>query len=134
MRVKKLGNSLGVGKCPAPKQCKICKCPIPGTDKAGKCPAVAPGWAQVELTDALMVQQFFLCVIYSEKSLGPLGLSTYPPPLVIKKGDFFSPFSKKFASTRIAQTRPNESAIVTENGNFFKAACTFTGIQCNTLA
>ena len=44
----------GVGKCPAPGQCKICKCPTPGTDKAGKCPAVARGGAgQVELTDAL---------------------------------------------------------------------------------
>ena len=49
----------GVGKCPAPGQCKICKCPTPGTDKVGKCPAVAWGgggwsWAQVELTDALL--------------------------------------------------------------------------------
>ena len=56
MRVKKLVNSPGVGKCPAPRQCKISKCVIPGTDKAGKCPAVARGggggWAQVELTDA----------------------------------------------------------------------------------
>ena len=44
----------GVGKCPAPGQCKICKYPTPGTDKAGKCPAVAwEGWVQVELTDAL---------------------------------------------------------------------------------
>ena len=33
----------GVGKCPAPGQCKICKCPTPGTDKVGKCPAVAWG-------------------------------------------------------------------------------------------
>ena len=30
--------------------------PGPGTDKAGKCPAVARGdWAQVELTDALLM-------------------------------------------------------------------------------
>ena len=55
---QKLGNSPGIGKCPAPGQCKICKCPTPGTDKAGKCPAVARArkgggrWAQVELTDA----------------------------------------------------------------------------------
>ena len=53
-----LGNGPGVGKCPAPGQCKIYQCPTPGTDKAGKCPAVARrggggGWAQVELTDAL---------------------------------------------------------------------------------
>ena len=40
---QKLGNGPGVGKCPAPGQCKICKCPTPGTDKAGKCPAVARG-------------------------------------------------------------------------------------------
>ena len=53
---QKLGNGPGVGKCPAPGQCKICKCPTPGTDRAGKCPAVARGgggWAQVQLTDAL---------------------------------------------------------------------------------
>ena len=55
---QKLGNGPGIGKCPAPGQCKICKCPTPGTDKAGKCPAVARArkgggrWAQVELTDA----------------------------------------------------------------------------------
>ena len=35
------------------------KCPTPGTDKVGKCPAVVWGgggwgWAQVELTDALL--------------------------------------------------------------------------------
>ena len=56
---QKLGNGPGVGKCPAPGQCKICKCPTPGTDKAGKCPAVVRGgwgWAQVELTDALCIQ------------------------------------------------------------------------------
>ena len=39
---------------------KKCKCSTPGTDKAGKCPAVAGGggrgWAQVELTDALLPQ------------------------------------------------------------------------------
>ena len=52
------GNGPGVGKCPAPGQCEICKCPTPGTDKVGKCPAVAleegGGWAQLELTDALL--------------------------------------------------------------------------------
>ena len=60
---QKLGNGPGVGKCPAPGQCKICKCPTLGTDKAGKCPAVARGegggwgrWAQVELTDAYVLQ------------------------------------------------------------------------------
>ena len=46
-----------------PGQLKICKCPTLGTDKAGKCPAVARGegggwgrWAQVELTDAYVLQ------------------------------------------------------------------------------
>ena len=48
-----------VGKCPAPGQHKICKCPTPGTDKAAKCPVVdreggGGGWAQLELTDALL--------------------------------------------------------------------------------
>ena len=38
-----LANGRGVGKCPAPAQCKIFKCPTPGTDKAGKCPTVAGG-------------------------------------------------------------------------------------------
>ena len=59
---QKLGNSPGVGKCPAPGQRKICKYPTPWTKKAGKCPAVARrregrgegggGWAQLEMTDA----------------------------------------------------------------------------------
>ena len=40
---QKLGDGPGVGKCPAPRQCKICQCPTPGTDKVGKCPAVARG-------------------------------------------------------------------------------------------
>ena len=49
----------GVGKYPAPGQCNICKCPTHGTDKAGKSPAFPQGegeggWAQVELTDALV--------------------------------------------------------------------------------
>ena len=51
MRVKSSGMAPGVGKCPAPGQCKICKCPTPGTDKVGKCPAVArggEGWAQIQ--------------------------------------------------------------------------------------
>ena len=55
----------GVGKCPAPGQCKICECPTPGTDKASKCPAVARGgggWVQVELTDALRIKKSF-CVL-----------------------------------------------------------------------
>ena len=63
---QKLTNGPGVGKCPAPGQCKICKCPTPGTDKAGKCPAVARkrggggvGWVQQELTDALSKQFVF---------------------------------------------------------------------------
>ena len=47
---QKLGNGPWVGKCPTP-----------GTNKAGKCPAVAwaggGGWAQVELTDALFLQE-----------------------------------------------------------------------------
>ena len=63
MRVKSSGMAPGVGKCPAPGQCKICKCPIPGTDKAGKFPAVAGGgggWAQVELTDALASRMIFI--------------------------------------------------------------------------
>ena len=55
---QKLGNGPGVGKRPAPGQCKICKRPIPGTDKAGKCLAVAGGGggcgAQVELIDAFI--------------------------------------------------------------------------------
>ena len=62
--MQKLGNGPEVGKCPAPGQCKICKCPNPETDKAGKCPVVARGegggWAQVELTDALLYPMF-LC-------------------------------------------------------------------------
>ena len=29
MRVKSSGMAPGVGKCPAPGQCKICKCPPP---------------------------------------------------------------------------------------------------------
>ena len=60
---QKLGNGPGVGKCPAPGQCKIYKCPTPGTDKAGKYPAVARGggWAQVELTDALEKIKNVLC-------------------------------------------------------------------------
>ena len=53
VRGQKLTNGPGVGKCPAPGQCKICKFATPGTDKAGKCPQVARGgWAQLELTDA----------------------------------------------------------------------------------
>ena len=57
MRVKSSGIGPGVGKCLAPGQCNICKCPTPGTDKVGKCPAVARGgWAQVELTDALITR------------------------------------------------------------------------------
>ena len=56
---QKLENGPEVGKCPAPRQCKICKCPTPGTDMTGKCPAVAGGGlgggnlVQLELTDAL---------------------------------------------------------------------------------
>ena len=55
---QKLEVGPGVGKCPAPGQRKICKCHTPGTDKAGKCPEVTRGggsWAQLELTDALVV-------------------------------------------------------------------------------
>ena len=40
---QKLGDGPGVGKCPAPRQCKICQCPTPRTYKVGKCPAVARG-------------------------------------------------------------------------------------------
>ena len=40
---RKLGNSPGVGKCPAPGERKICICATPGTEKAGKCPAAARG-------------------------------------------------------------------------------------------
>ena len=40
---QKLGDGPGVGKCPAPRQCKICQYPTPGTDKVGKCPAVPRG-------------------------------------------------------------------------------------------
>ena len=38
------------------------KCPTPGTDKVGKYPAVARGgggWAQMELTDALLSHRTF---------------------------------------------------------------------------
>ena len=60
---QKLGNSPGVGKCPAPGQSKICKCPTPRTDKAGNAPAIAQ-WgggktcARLELTDALSSKNF----------------------------------------------------------------------------
>ena len=63
---QKLVNSPGVGKCPAPRQRKICKCPTPSTDKAGNAPCNSPvgGWggggtcAQLELTDALSRKNF----------------------------------------------------------------------------
>ena len=45
------GNSPGVGKCPAPGQCKIGKCPIPGNDKVSKCPSVARRGARAQLAD-----------------------------------------------------------------------------------
>ena len=44
---QKLGNSPGIGKCPAPGQCKICKCPAVARARKG-----GGRWAQVELTDA----------------------------------------------------------------------------------
>ena len=51
---QKLGNGPRVGKCPGPRQHKICKCPTPGTDKAGISAVAWKGhWAQLELTDAL---------------------------------------------------------------------------------
>ena len=44
----------GVGKCPAPGQCKICKCPTPGLTRRENAPQGGRGgWVQVELTDAL---------------------------------------------------------------------------------
>jgi len=82
--MSKFGNGLGVGKCPAPGQCKICKCATPGTDKAGKCPAVVRGggWAQVELTDAVQKRQtgsLFKLSIIHEWNLDLPGLTVILP-------------------------------------------------------
>ena len=62
-RAKSSGMALGVGKCPAPGQCKICKCPTPGIDKAGK-------WAQVEILNHRIekVVYFFQCFEASQST------------------------------------------------------------------
>ena len=49
----------GGWQMPGPRAVENLQMPHPRTDKAGKCPAVARGggcWAQVELTDALVVK------------------------------------------------------------------------------
>ena len=48
----------GGWQMPGPRAVQNLQMPHPRTDKAGKCPAVARGgcWAQVELTDALVVK------------------------------------------------------------------------------
>ena len=63
------------------------------------------GGAQVELTDALMVQQLF-CVLYIARKAWVLRVSYYPPPFVIKMGDFFLPVFKKI---RVRKYRSNPS-------------------------
>ena len=63
---QKLGNSLGVGKCPAPRQSQMCECPTPQDWYGCQCPCTSPGGggggaltcAQLELTDALSSENF----------------------------------------------------------------------------
>ena len=107
---KSSGIARGLANARPPGSAKLANAPSPGLTRPGKCPAVAwggggGGWAQVELTDALMVQQFF-CVLYIARKAWVLRVSSYPPPFVIKMGDFFLPVFKKI---RFRKCRSNPS-------------------------
>ena len=53
---QELGGGHRVGKCPTPGSAKICQCPTPAV--AGGGGGGGLGWAQLELSDALVSPSF----------------------------------------------------------------------------